>query len=76
MSDHLRKWDRWTTEPVFHIYTPDSLSDDDPRSWESIYCTDCQLLVHSRPNQCMDNWADTEFGALCLVCLTNKLDQL
>ena len=51
MSEHLRRWDRWTTEPVLHTFITDSLPDDDPRAWDSIYCTDCKGMVHSIPNE-------------------------
>ena len=69
MTEHLRRRDRWTTEPVLHTFITDGLPDDDPRALESIYCTDCKVMVHSIPNECMKNWADTESGPLCLVCL-------
>jgi hypothetical protein len=76
MSEHVSRWGRWTSEPVLHTFITDSLPDDDPRAWQSIYCTDCKMLVYSSPKETRHAWADTESGPLCLVCLLRELDQL
>lgn len=70
----MARSDAWQTEPVLHTFISDSLPDDDPMAWNSIYCIDCRGLVHSIPNECMSPWASTEAGPMCWGCLAAELD--
>ena len=57
-------------EPVFHFFA-DCLPETDPRAWTTLYCVDCDKMVHSIPNETMDAWFDTRVGPVCFDCFAS-----
>jgi len=67
------RYDSWTTEPVLHTHVSDVLPEEHALAYTSIYCIDCSGLVHAFNNECMQAWAETESGPMCLHCLIVEL---
>lgn len=61
-------------EPRLHTALTDVIPDDHPWAWKSVFCVWCGQMVHGIPNECMDNWAETGLGPLCLSCLVESLN--
>ena len=60
-------------EPRFN-YFEDCLPDSDPRAEKSLFCFDCNRMVHAGNNETMDAWFDTALGAICLHCFMKRFD--
>lgn len=56
-------------EPILHTYIEDKLPEDHPLGHDTIYCTNCKLMLHAFHNECMQTWLETEVGNYCVNCL-------
>ena len=56
-------------EPLIHSQISDTLPEDHPLAWQSVYCTDClpaHRMLHGVPNENMTTWVETGAGPLCV----------
>ncbi len=56
-------------EPLVHSYISDGLPTDHKWATESVYCEDCNVMVHAFNNECMQPWIEAEQGNYCFECL-------
>ena len=61
-------------EPLIHSHIEDGLSDDHPWADQTVYCNDCQIMVHAGNNECMTTWVETGKGAYCIDCFAEATD--
>jgi hypothetical protein len=64
------------TEPLFHSQITDSLSDNHQKAFISIYCDNCEEMLHAGNNECMQPWFEYESGNFCVSCFLIKFDDL
>jgi hypothetical protein len=58
----------WIGEMVFHGRITDGLPETHPLANEQIYCVRCDALVHAFNNECMRDWVEFKYRALCYPC--------
>jgi hypothetical protein len=62
-------------EPRIHSHIIDILPDgykglnDKAKPFKSVYCDQCDVMVHAGNNECMQTWIETRNGNFCTDCL-------
>ena len=61
--------DLWENEPIIHSHVTDGFTDERAKQFITVRCLQCDGLVHWG-DECMQAWAETDSGPICLQCLT------
>lgn len=47
-------------EPLIWSQRTDSLPEEHPWAWMTLYCSSCGSMVHGTPNENMDTWVEVD----------------
>ena len=47
-------------EPLIHSHITDGLPDEHTLAFSSVYCENCEVMVHAFNNECMQTWIEIE----------------
>jgi len=59
--------DKLKKEPIYHD-VDDCLPQNHPLAWDSVYCKECNCMLHASNNEFMQPWFETELGNFCWDC--------
>ncbi len=55
-------------EPIIHSHLTNTLPENHPLRYKDVYCDKCGKMLHSKNNECMQTWLETEKGNFCTRC--------